>query len=785
MARRLIFLGFSAVLLVLVVFLARRGAGVRYQSFHHLPSLAMGTARDAGLALRGRVVGASAATVHWQGRTLQTRADGTFELEPFAQPTRVWASAPGLASRNRLLAADTWPAEELRFELLPAASLSLTVSVAEGPLAGATVSMGEDVVTTDAAGRAAFDAIPAERTSLEIKADGYQAAVVSPGLRAGVHTTLPVVLIRSVSISGHVLDSRDAGVAGASVRAFRIPSQKEAAHTQTDSSGAFELSGLAPRAFRVAVASAGATTVNVPVMAPVREVEVHLEPGASVQGEVVDAAGHPVRSVELTLVARTGQSTPSQRGKRTQTSDAAGRFSFADVLAGAWVLNANPPGAEPPSVQVQLANGEVKELRVKLTQTQRSVNGVVLEADTSLPLPNATVSSTALGLEVNTSPLGAFSFELLSDSNEDLWVTAEGYDIRRFTSRPGGDPVTVRLERQRWVAGRLVDAAHVPLTHFFIDGHEYFSPEGKFLAALPRDAETLSVVARGFKSRTVEGKSVERGDVVLEEAPRTLVKVIDPGGKPAVEAQLWATEDLVKTPLAQLQSSEPPLFLGTTDVDGLVSLSAFEESCVFATLYPFLPSSLEGCPTTSVPDLLLTLRANGAARGVVTVNGVPERGVVVTDGADEAWSVTDEEGKFEVGVLTPGPVEFHFARQFTSGDAATVYVRRLVVRDQGVLRFDLALGGGCAVDVEVNVKEAMTIELGISNAELTATRQSASRVDIRQVRLEVGSTVLRFDGLPPGRSWVVFAPEAADFRSQPVELHESVIARTVVTLLRP
>ena len=179
------------------------------------------------------------------------------------------------------------------------------------------------------------------------------------------------------------------------------------------------------------------------------------------------------------------------------------------------------------------------------------------------------------------------------------------------------------------------------------------------------------------------------------------------------------------------------------------------------------------------------MRSPGAVRGVVTANGVPERGVLVTDGADEGWAMTDAEGKYELGMLTPGPVELHFARQFTSGDAATIFLRRLVVRDEGVARFDLAVGGGCAVDVEVKVREAMTIGLGLSNEELVEGRTMPSRIDIRRIWVEAGSTVIHFDGLPPGRSWVVSGPAGDVRRSQPVELHEGVVERASVSISPP
>lgn len=776
MFRRLAIVSALAVIALVIFFVSGRSASaVNYRVFDRLPSVARGAIHDGGVRLRGHVAGAPRATIHAQGRALDA-GDGTFELEAFSEPTWVWASSPGLASRPCRVMLDAWPTEGLALPLLEAASLVVLISSAEGVVSGAEVSLLDEVVRTDASGGVVFSELPAEAVFLEVKAPGFQALVARPTLQAGVRTTLALTLAQAAVISGEVFGADDAGLPGASVRAYSLTTRKEIAHTVSGPRGDFELTGLDLKAYRVNVEKPGATSVNLAFMAPTRGVVVHLEPGATIRGVVRDATARPVRQAEVKLSA-------PPRPSMTANTDQAGRFEFAGLSAGAWSVSTSQAKA---AVDVMLSLGELKEVDLPLTSSQRTFEGVVLDAETGAPLEAAVVSVAALELELRTTEHGKFEFESLGNDAPSGEASAEGYVGKKFTA---GAAVTVKLERREWLSGRVVDGARVPLTHFGIDGHTYFAPDGRFIAALLPNADSLHISARGYVARDVEARLHELGDVVLEDATHTVVTVLSPAGQPVAGAQLWMTHDTKKSAIAQLAAGWPYL-VATTDLEGHATLTPFrvatdlEPSCVFASAFPWVPSSLDGCPEPGGEDLVLQLSEPAWIEGLVGTASLPERGVAVMDVTSEAWAVSDAQGHYLLGPLTPGRIEVAFARQFTEGTTPTLSIRRVEAKVGTTERVDLSLTGGCVLEVDVRVLNKADVATLISVSD-TDVRVNArpDRLDSRIVASRAGVTTLRFEGLPPGPSWVGFGYSGdAPGPGRQVVLREGVVERVTVSL---
>lgn len=261
--------------------------------------------------------------------------------------TLVPQSSPG---ERRTVLADVGGAFE--FRNLPSGAYSLRVE--PGP------SSGRYVGASYGGGGAAFTAKPI------VLKDGERFA------------TATVALPRAGAIEGRVVDDFGEPVARVPVYPMRITGggssfSRSGPGMQTDDLGRFRLYGLAAADYIVAADSRGmgsmgmpvtegetegfATTYYPSVLAQREAMRVRISPGAEVvglqiqlvrmrsfriSGTVVDSQGRPVQrpNIMLMRVAERDSTGGSQM-------DAAGRFTFRDVMPGEYRLVVRPSGPPP------------------------------------------------------------------------------------------------------------------------------------------------------------------------------------------------------------------------------------------------------------------------------------------------------------------------------------------------------------------------------------------------------------------------------------------------------
>jgi outer membrane receptor protein involved in Fe transport len=113
---------------------------------------------------------------------------------------------------------------------------------------------------------------------------------------------------------------------------------------------------------------------------------------AIVQGQVVAAAdGSALPAVTVTLQVPNGES-------RQATTDASGRFAFAQVVPGRYVVSVSLPGFDPRTLSVELAPREVRALTLRLDLERLNVN-VGVTADVRTLSSTHSPSSTLLTAE--------------------------------------------------------------------------------------------------------------------------------------------------------------------------------------------------------------------------------------------------------------------------------------------------------------------------------------------------------------------------------------------------
>lgn len=308
--------------------------------------------------------------------------DGTLALQ--LAPGRVRLVAWSAQALSRPLELELAHDTEVEIELLPALPVEGRIVAARdgAPVAGAEVAFWTatelDVVRTDALGRFRHPRFPAAGPAQQVcvRAEGFGKCVRYLKLdvdgawklaaaRAGEASVsgsgtpfLELELVPELVVRGRVLDPAGLPLAGARVAAegyfHARPSVavRDLVETRSDSTGAFELTGLrSDVGHALVVEAAGFATLEreLPPAAELALGDLVLAPESVLAGLVVDADGVPLAGAEVVLelageapLAAGPEDAAARllgRERRTRT-DENGAFLFAGLAAAPLVLRA-------------------------------------------------------------------------------------------------------------------------------------------------------------------------------------------------------------------------------------------------------------------------------------------------------------------------------------------------------------------------------------------------------------------------------------------------------------
>lgn len=459
-----------------------------------------------------------------------TAADGTFRLTLRGPDPAVGAAAVGHVPISHFALGS---GRSVALKLLPAGTLAGQIVDAEGrPVAGATVSASptdpgligrpdEKEARVGAEGRFLLRGLtPETGYRLFVKAEGFvpaweEAVLGKPG--QGV-PPVRIVLSRGVTFTGRIVDPAGQPVAGADLAlsiAAEGPegtgfSMSTRVQASSDSTGRFRFQQVGKGAYSLQVVHPGfapayrSGTVGARRRPVVDIGDLTLEPGASLEGRVLDPSGAPVEGAQVFVSERpsarwTARMPMSASNEGPALTGPDGFFRIADLEDGqrfdlsvdkpGYVL-ARVPGVEAPTqepLQIELRPAQSLSGRV-LDGERRPVGGAwisLVEVRETGFGDDSSLSRSSRGAG-QTDEEGRFVLSQLEPGPLHLEVRAPGFRTAelsglRIAEGEEPSPLEIVLEKGAVLEGRVLDGNGQPVRQarihvFFPDSRRFFGP---------------------------------------------------------------------------------------------------------------------------------------------------------------------------------------------------------------------------------------------------------------------------------------------------------------------
>ncbi|HWQ12450.1 MAG TPA: putative glycoside hydrolase [Roseiflexaceae bacterium] len=299
------------------------------------------------------------------------------------------------------------------------------------PVSSATITLGEDTLTTDAGGKYQIERW-STKDILQVRASGYEPVTIELAAKPQLDrpqppaVTLDAISIRPNTLSGAITDSYTGQpLAGALVVA------SETISATTGANGRYTLAGL-PERFTVRVSARGYEPLAQD-LARTTQFDTALRPN-TLSGVITDRfTGQPVAGATV------------RAGEASATTGADGRYTLEGVPERATVT-VDAEGYAELSQAVERATALDAVLRPDV------LKGTLVDAETKEPVRNATVivttnlaSSDVSYVRIDNSADGRFTLDGIPEQGF-VQVLAPGYRKAVVELKPGSVPETIALE---------------------------------------------------------------------------------------------------------------------------------------------------------------------------------------------------------------------------------------------------------------------------------------------------------------------------------------------------
>jgi len=352
------------------------------------------------------------------------------------------------------------------------------------------------IALTDDAGRFEFLHVSATNFQVRAESEGYESQTYN--VSHALETTprdekIDFVLHGGQSMNGQVVDEIGKGIEGARVEAIAL--RKEYSSNSiafSDAGGYFLLEGMGTSFYRLHATAVGFTDKIEPkIHISDSEVVVQMSRRGGIQGTVTMLNGNPVTSFELVLMKAHESREPVYMSESRDFEAKDGTFTFDNLDAGSYVLEARAPGfADSRSDVVTLEAAGPAFVPTQIVMGKGgTLTGLVYDPN-GKPAPGATVALNENNFvdtpiiaifaqmapdksrkrEVATDEAGRFTFTLVTPGVYQVAVKHADFaprvinDVRVIDDSLGSNaPVELAMPRGAGIAGRAIDDVDRPM----------------------------------------------------------------------------------------------------------------------------------------------------------------------------------------------------------------------------------------------------------------------------------------------------------------------------------
>ncbi|WP_165350945.1 carboxypeptidase-like regulatory domain-containing protein, partial [Ectobacillus funiculus] len=279
--------------------------------------------------------------------------------------------------------------------------------------------------------------------------DNYGSAIFQITLGPGETRVLNAALVANpATIQGQATDMQTGTpIAGAGVVTVIQGSGVIVASTQTDQTGNYLLTGIAPGSYNVVISAANFTSQTVSVNLAAGETEivnVALTPNpATINGTVRDSVTGTVLPNALIQVFNS-----QGRFLASTLTDVNGQYAISGLPEGTISVQASAPNFASELTVITLTPGETETVDFALASNPASLTGSVTDAQTGAPLSGALVQVFIVGTAVPvkftlTDPNGLYFINGLNGGEYQVVISDDNYvaAIFRIILEPGEERV--------------------------------------------------------------------------------------------------------------------------------------------------------------------------------------------------------------------------------------------------------------------------------------------------------------------------------------------------------